>query len=226
MASTTIEGRWSASHERRTASSVTTAAASHGTRAPSGNGIVVRSQNGVGVVVERWERAGAGTVRAGFSATLGSPVASTRWLTAAGGTPSDGSQAEFILIVNPSLESIARVTVTVPTPTQALVPNGLEDLEVPPGGRVAYELGALINRDDLPLVVTSSEPVVVERGLYPTGGGFAQSMAIAEEGSASIPSVDTSAGAPVVVTEPPIATETTLTPPPPSSDGSDSSASA
>jgi hypothetical protein len=74
-----------------------------------------------------------------------------------------------------------------------------------------------VNRDELPLVVTANHPVVVERGLFRFGdpGGFAQSMAVASGAEASIPEVDTSAGAPAPVVTGGPSSETTLTPPPP-----------
>nr|MDQ3294408.1 DUF5719 family protein [Actinomycetota bacterium] len=156
-----------------------------------GHAVVVRSQNGNPVVAERWQRASSS--RVGLGATLGSPVVATRWLLAAGGTPSGGDQTEFLVVLNPSPDTIARLTVTVPTGSQQLVPAGLEGVEVPEGGRVVLQLGRSINRDSLPLIIESTSPVVVERGIYRTDGGIAQSIAVPTEDTATVPDVDASA---------------------------------
>jgi len=161
-------------------------------RVPAGLGhsTVVRSQNGVPVVAERWIRSGDPAPRTGLAATLGSPVLSTRWLTAAGGTGE--GESEFLVLLNPSPNSIARVSVVTPTESQLLAIEGLQDLEVQPGQRRRIDLGRHVNRDALPLIVTSSIPVVVERGWYPLVGGIAQTIAVAA-GTPLVPGVDAGA---------------------------------
>jgi hypothetical protein len=158
-------------------------------RVPAGLGhsVVVRSQNDVPVVAERWIRSDDPAPRTGLAATHGSPVIADRWLTAVGGTGAD--EAEFLVILNPSLDSIARVSIATPTESQLLAVADAQELELAPGGRLRIDLGSLINRDTLPLVVTSSRPVVVERGMYPAIGGIGQSVAVAGDG-AVVPSVD------------------------------------
>src|SRR4029450_11856571 len=111
--------------------------------------------------------------RTGFASTLGSPVASTRWLTAVGGTGE--GESEFLVVLNPSLDSIARVSVATPAPSQVLAIDGLQDVEVQPGERLRVDLGEHVNRDLLPLIVTSTQPVVVERDIFPIVGGIGQS---------------------------------------------------
>jgi hypothetical protein len=161
-----------------------------------GHAVVVRSQNGVPVVAERQVRSNAPAPRVGFAATLGSPVASDRWLTAIGGTGE--GESEFLVVLNPSLDSIARVSVASPAPSQMLAIEDLQDLEIQPGGRLRIDLGAHVNRQSLPLVVTATRPVVVERGTFPAVGGIAQSMAVAGSG-AVVPTVDAGAASAGVV---------------------------
>lgn len=161
-------------------------------RVPAGLGhaVIVRSQNGVPVVAERLISSDDPAPRTGVAVTLGSPIAAERWLTAVGGTGED--ESEFLVVLNPSLESIARVSVATPTPSQLLAIDGLQDLEVQPGARLRIDLGAHVNRNTLPLVVSATQPVVVERGLYPAVGGISQSIALAAAGVV-VPSVDTGA---------------------------------
>lgn len=152
-------------------------------RVPAGVGhsVVVRSQNGVPVVAERWIRSADPAPRTGLAATLGSPVVATRWLGATGGT-GDG-ESMFLVVTNPSAASIARVSVATPAVTQLLPVEGLQDVEVPPGGRLRIDLGRHVNRETLPVVVTASQPVVVERGSYPVVGGIAQAILVAGAGA-------------------------------------------
>jgi hypothetical protein len=154
-----------------------------------GHSTTVRSQNDVPVVAERWVRSGSPAPTVGLAATLGSPVVATRWLLAVGGTT--GGQTEFLVITNASTDTIARVSVTAPTPTQEPAIAGLEDVEVPVGGRVALDIGQYTNRTGLALVVDSTRPVVVERGLYVAGGGFSHSIAVPSGPTAAVAVVDT-----------------------------------
>lgn len=151
-----------------------------------GHSVVVRSQNGVPVVAERWIRSADPAPREGLAATMGSPIVSTRWLTAAGGTGE--AESEFLVVVNPSPDAIVRFSVATPTESQLLPVEGLQDVEVRPGQRRRIDLGEFVNRDFLPLVVTASRPLAVERGWYPAVGGLSQSIAIAA-GDAEVPAV-------------------------------------
>ena len=159
-------------------------------RVPPGRGhsITVRSQNGVPVVAEQWIRSDAPAARTGFSATLGSPVVATRWLAAAGTANADVS--EYLVLMNPAAEGIARVSVAAASPTQQLVISGLEDVEVPAQGRVAIDLGQYLNRDELLLVIDASAPIVAERGLYPVAGGLTASILLPSAPTAGIAEVD------------------------------------
>jgi hypothetical protein len=152
-----------------------------------GHAVIVRSQNGVPVVAERSITSADPAPRSGYSSTLGSPVVADRWLTAVGGTGE--GESLFLVVLNPSADSIARVSVATPAPSQLLAIDGLQELEVGPGERLRIDLGEFVNRDTLPLVVTSTQPVVVERGMYPLVGGISQTMAVAAS-TAVVPSVD------------------------------------
>ena len=58
--------------------------------------------------------------------------------------------------------------------------QGLQDLEIPAGGRRTIRLSEHVqDREVLPLVVEADAPVVVERGLYRVAGrGISLSMGI------------------------------------------------
>ena len=162
-------------------------------RVPLGRGhsITVRSQNGVPVVAERWIRSEAPAARSGFAATLGSPVVATRWLAAAGGAGADVS--EYLVLLNPAADGIARVSVAAATPSQLLPIAGLDDVEVPAQGRVAIDLGQYLNRPELVLVIDASTPVVAERGLYPVAGGLTASILVPSGPTAAIAEIDPAA---------------------------------
>ena len=131
---------------------------------------VVRSENGVPVVAERLifaagESSGA---RKGISVSTGSPVESEEWAFAAGAV--NDTSDEWIVILNLDPQILAEVDVTAVTGGQLVPVSGLQGLEIGPGQRLAIRVGEHIgNREPLPLLVTSSEPVVVERGMYRVG---------------------------------------------------------
>ena len=97
------------------------------------------------------------------------------------------------MLVNPAPDGIARVRVTAVAPSQDIPVAGLEDIEIPESGRAVIDLGQYINRDELVLVIESTLPIVVERGLYPGFAGFSQSILLPAVETASVPSVDTGA---------------------------------
>jgi hypothetical protein len=177
------------------------------TRVPRGIGhsVIVRSTNGVAVVPERVITAAAPAARAGYGPALGAPFVATRWLLADG--RADATTAEFLVLANPG-DQLARVKVTALAQGQLLAVDGLQDIEVPGGGRVSIELGTHVNRADLSLLVESDRPVVAERGLY-AASGPGLSLAV------GIPLVEGVAFPP-----PPITTTTTTAPPEPASSSS------
>mgnify|MGYP001234663275 CR=1 FL=1 len=148
-------------------------------RVPDGvpHSIIVTSLNGVPVVAERVVTSSAPSSNVGISATLGSPVAAPTWFLPGGGVTPE--RDEYLTLFNQS-DGITTFSVVALVGGQTLALEGLQDLEVPPGGRRAIRLSDHVgNRESLPVVVEASGPVVVERGLYRVGGrGIALSMGV------------------------------------------------
>ncbi len=148
-------------------------------RIPEGvaHSILVRSLNGVPVAAERVATSSEPSSNLGISATLGSPVAAPTWLFPGGGVSAE--REERISVFNASPDEIARVTVVVLVDGDRVTVDELEDLEIPPGGRRAIRLTDHLEGEELPLLIESDGPVVVERGLFRVGGrGMSQSMGI------------------------------------------------
>ena len=135
------------------------------TRVPAnvGHSVTVRSPS-AGVVAERNITGAAPAPRHGYAPALGAPLVATRWLFADGRAIVNNT-AEFVVVVNPSRDSIAHLRFTALAQGQLLAIEGLQDVEVPPGGRLSVDLGQHVNRVDLPLMVEADVPVVIERGL-------------------------------------------------------------
>lgn len=134
-------------------------------RVPAGIGhsVVVRALNGVPVVPERVVTAFAPGPRNGYSPALGAPFVARRWVFAEG--RADANFAEFLVILNPASQP-ARVKVTALAQGQLLAIDGLQALEVAAGERLVVDLGAHVNRVDLPLLVEADRGIVTERGLF------------------------------------------------------------
>lgn len=137
-------------------------------RVPAGLGhaAVVRSLNSVPVVAER-VLASSVPDRAGLTVTTGSPVSSSEWFFAAGAV-SDRFD-EVLLVYNPDPVVLTEIDVFAVVNGQAVPVSGHQDVVVEAGERLAIRLGQEIRRDDLAVFVRSSEPVIVERGLYRVG---------------------------------------------------------
>jgi len=145
--------------------------------------VTVRSTNATGVVVERVITGVPPAARQGYAPALGASLVATRWLFADGKAVAD-QMAEYVIVVNPSSDAVAHVDFTALASGQALAIDGLQNVEVPPGGRVAVELGQHVNRPDLPLLLESDTPIVAERGLYAANGkgiALAAGMPLAED---------------------------------------------
>ncbi len=132
-----------------------------------GHSLTVRVVNDSAIVAERVLTSESPAERTGVSVATGSPVAAPTWIFAGGGTSE--SQDEFLYVVNPSNEFLATFSIVSLADGQVLEIEGLGDLEVPPAGRLAIRIGSQIQRDDA-LLVESSSPIVVERGLYAAEG--------------------------------------------------------
>ena len=103
-------------------------------------------------------------------------------------------------------DTIARVHITALAQGNAVPIDGLQDVEVAPGGRITVQLAQHVSSGDLPVLVEADRPVFVERGLY-AGKGKGISLA------AGIPIAES-----VTLPRTPASTTTTTTgTPPPSS---------
>jgi hypothetical protein len=138
-------------------------------RIPKGvpHAAVVRSVNGVPVVVERRIDASPPSARSGLAITLGSQLDARRWAFPAG--QADKNVDEWIVVVNTG-DAPAHVNVTVLADGQPLAVDGLQGVEVGAGQRRAFRLGDHLQRVAVPLLVESDQPVVVERDMYPKTG--------------------------------------------------------
>ena len=155
-----------------------TVVASEEERIPRGVGhaATVRSLNGVPVVAERSVAAVAPAGRTGTADTLGARRTSRSWVLAAGGATD--TLDEWVIVLNPGTAS-ATVSVQGLAGGQMLAVEGLQNVAVPGGRRVAVRLTDHVKREDLALVVRSTIPVVVERGLYRIGApGLALSSGV------------------------------------------------
>ncbi len=138
-------------------------------RVPKGVGHtgIVRSANGVPIVAERALYAEHDS-RRGVTVTTGSPAESPRWTFAAGAVTENDD--EYLVLVNLDAQILADVDVTAIVGGQEVPVSELQGIELGAGERRAIRIGEHINnRPDLTLVVSSSEPVVAERGLYRVG---------------------------------------------------------
>ncbi|MEY2452939.1 MAG: hypothetical protein QOD92_2513 [Acidimicrobiaceae bacterium] len=177
------------------------------TRVPANvaHSVTVRSTSDNAVIAERVISGTAPAPRHGYAPALGAPLVATRWLFADGRAVA-GQFAEFLIVVNPSTESIAHLRFTALAQGQLLAIDGLQDVEVAAGGRLTVELGQHVNRPDLPVIVESDVPIVVERGLYSAdGSSISLACGIPLSEAASVPSA-----------RPPTSTSTTSAAPPPS----------
>jgi hypothetical protein len=134
------------------------------------------SLNGVPVVAERLLDAQPPAPRRGWASSLGAPVAHARWLLPLGEV--SGNTDEWVVVHNPSPEPLT-VSITALAGGQLLDVEGLQDLDIAPGERIAVRLGDHIERSPLPLLVEATGNVVVERDLYRVSGvGITTTMGI------------------------------------------------
>lgn len=145
-----------------------TIVASEEERVPRGVGhaATVLSLNGVPVVAERSIAATAPAERTGISDALGIPSAAERWVLAAGSATA--TLDEWVVVVNPGpKDAVLSVRGLASGQFQAI--EGLQGVALAAGRRTAIRLTDHAARADLSLLVTSSAPVVVERGVYAVG---------------------------------------------------------
>ncbi|MEA3056054.1 MAG: hypothetical protein QOD30_1486 [Actinomycetota bacterium] len=121
----------------------------------------------VPVVVERSLDARPPSSRRGWTSTFGSPLARPAWLLPFGAAT--GATDEWVVVHNPSPGKVT-VSITALAGGQELAVEGLQDLPISPGGRIAVRIGEHIERSPLPLLVTANGGgVVVERDIYRVG---------------------------------------------------------
>jgi len=175
------------------------------TRVPANveHSVTVRSLSGGGLVAERVMTAAAPDSHRGYAPSIGAPLVATRWVLA-DGRAIPGQVGEYVMIVNPNQDAIARVRITGLLDGNATPIDGLQDVEVAPGGRITVQLAQHISDDNLPVLVEADRNVVVERGLYAgKGKGISLAAGIPIPGAAALPPVPSST------------TTTTGVPPPP-----------
>jgi hypothetical protein len=142
-----------------------TVVAAEESRIPKGvpHAVTVRSLNGPAVVVERTIDGAAPSARTGMSITLGARLPAKRWATAAGAA--DETIDQWVVVQNPGSRS-AYVTLSLLADGAPVLVGNLSSVEVPAGQRKAFHVNDSLKRSAAPMLVTSTEAVVVERDLY------------------------------------------------------------
>ena len=118
--------------------------------------VSVRSFNGVAVVVERLRTAEAAEP-VEVSILGGRTAGATRGVLPLTGT---GSQPSIVALVNPSLETISRLSLEALTGEGWAPLAGLEDLEIRPRQRLVLDISNRLRPDTLALRFEASEPLV------------------------------------------------------------------
>jgi hypothetical protein len=137
---------------------------------------IVRSLNGVDVVAERSVAAAAPSTRTGTADTPGARVTARRWALASGSA--NDTTDEWVMLLNPGTTA-AKVDIRGLASGQFLPFDGLRAIDLPAGRRISIRLTDHIKRDELSLLIESTTPIVVERGIYRAGGpGLALSPGI------------------------------------------------
>lgn len=142
-----------------------TVVAAEESRIPKGvaHAVTVRSVEGPEVVVERAIDGAAPSARTGMAITLGARLPATRWVSAAGAA--DENTEQWVVVQNPGSRP-ARVTLNLLAEGSAGPVGTFSNIEVLPGQRKAFRVNDALRRPTTPLLVTSTEAVLVERDLY------------------------------------------------------------
>ena len=120
-----------------------------------------------GLVVERAIDAASPAPRSGFNSMVGATKAFDHWLFAVG--QADETWDMWIVVQNPGQRSVT-FSVTALANGQRVGIDGLQDVGIPAGERKAVRVGDHIKRQDLPVAVDATGPVVVERDMYAAKG--------------------------------------------------------
>lgn len=138
--------------------------------------VTVRSVEGPEVVVERAVDGASPSARTGMSIALGARLPALRWATAVGG--SDENLEHWVIVQNPG-DRPARVTLNLLADGSAVPVGNFTNVEVLPGQRRALHVNEALKRPAVPLLLTSTQAVVVERVVYRLKApGLGMSMAI------------------------------------------------
>jgi len=138
--------------------------------------VTVRSVEGPEVVVERTVDGAAPSGRTGASIALGARLPALRWATASGGA--DDTLDQWIVVQNPGTRP-AKVTLNLLADGSAVPLGNFTAVEVLPGQRRALHINDALKRPAIPVLLTSTQEVVVERAVYRIKApGLAMSMAI------------------------------------------------
>lgn len=135
--------------------------------ASMGHSTLVRSLNDVAVIAERSIDGVSPARRTGFATTVGAPGPATRWVFAVGAA--DDGYDEWLVMNNVGRRAVT-VSVLAMATGQTLAIEGLQDIEVGAGRRLAVRLGDHVRRSELAAIVAASGPIVVERALYRANG--------------------------------------------------------
>jgi hypothetical protein len=142
-----------------------------------GHTVIVRAVNGVPVTAERVQWATPPSDNLGVSSNVGSPLSAPIWYFPGGGPTDEVDQ--WMTLVNLSNDEAVTASISGFGGGRLVPYADLQEIDVPPAGRVEIRLGDHANRPRLPLVVEASGPVVTERGLYQVDGfGLSNSVGI------------------------------------------------
>lgn len=147
-------------------------------------GAYVESINDVPVVAARVIRSGSTTAAAsaagvggpGSSITVGAPLLATRWVVPFAGVR--GGSGVRVALSNLGLRE-SEVTITAYAGGNPVPLANAGAVTVPAGNRLEVELLDGQESGGVVLVVTSTQPIAVERGVDLTGDGFMQAPAVA-----------------------------------------------
>lgn len=138
--------------------------------------VTVRSVNGQGIVVERTVEGVSPAARTGVAIAAGGRVPAASWVVAAGQV--DENTDEWLVLQNPNGRA-ATFSVKLLDDKGGNTPTALDKISVPGRQRREVKLNDYLPKGGTALLVTSDQPLVVERDYYRRGGlGMAMSPAI------------------------------------------------
>ena len=137
-----------------------------------GAAAIVRSVNGVPIVVERTVSYATEDVN-GRASEIGASRAALRWFL---GPATSNPDTDSVVLLSRSRED-ARVTLRLLRPDgEALAPEALADLQIAAGARLRVPLTEITNGAAYAVLVESTAPVVAERFSYSGGAGDVASL--------------------------------------------------